>query len=234
MRKCQRCNITFDDERLVGCIYCESILVRVHTDRPEESVISSAQDIEPLASGRTLTHQNKDYLMGILLRRRTFLSSFAFSCNDIKRSKKATRFFVQPIDVGYVVKIPWLIINIVYSFFFHMLHSRYCPRCNTRYFVFYHFQQDQHPKDACEYCQEYNLISDEIFSKKERVDLRALRKESDERIRRGKRSALYDLTHRKVALERFLDVLSIFVSIFLYGYIVVRVSMPVFAKIYQF
>ncbi|MDD3375020.1 MAG: hypothetical protein PHY73_04785 [Candidatus Omnitrophica bacterium] len=234
MRKCLSCNITFDDENLVGCLYCESILVKIHQDQSREDVAPSAQGTESLPSKKILTHQNKDYLMGILFRRRTFLSSFAFSCNDIKRSKKATRFLVQPIDIGYVVKIPWLVVDIVYSLFFHILHSRYCPLCNTRYFIFYHFQEAQHPKDACEYCQEYNRISDEIFLKKERVDLRVLRKESEEKVRRGKKSAFFDLTHRNIKLERFLDILSILISIALYGYVVIRVSMPIFAEIYQF
>ncbi len=234
MRKCPRCNIVFDDESLVGCLYCECLLIKVGDESEEKQAQVDVEQKVPLKKSPILSHQNKVYLMGVLLNRRTFLSSFAFSCNDIKRSKKAQRFLVQPIDVGFFIKIPWLIFDIVYSFFFHILHSKYCPRCNTRYFIFYHFQQAQHAKEDCEYCQEYNRIADEIFEKRERVDLRALRKESEQRIRLGKRSAFFDLTHRNISLERFFDILSLLFSFALYAYIIVLLSMPIFAKIYQF
>ena len=234
MRKCYNCNVTFDDERLVGCIYCGNILVRVQGDKGQRELEPFAEAVEPLVSKKPLTYQNKDYLLGILFQKRTFLSSFAFGCIDIKYGKKAQRFFIQPIDIGYVVKIPLFIVNFIYSFFFHILYFQYCPKCNARYFIFYHFQTAQHSRDACEYCQEYNQIADEIFLKKERVDLRNLRKESEERIRQGKRSAFFDLTHRNIAFEKFLDIASVLASIAFYVYVVVYLSIPIFAKIYQF
>ncbi|MDP8264978.1 MAG: hypothetical protein P9M12_05830 [Candidatus Aceula lacicola] len=234
MRKCLRCNIIFDDERLVGCIYCENILVRVKDDKEQREFESCAKAEEPSAFKKPLTHQKKDYLFGALFQERTFLSSFAFSYNNMKRNKEAQRFLIQPIDIGYIVKVPLIIVNFIYSFFFHILHSQYCPRCNTRYFAFYGGQKMQHPKDACEYCQEYNQIADEIFSKKQCVNLRKLREISEEKIRQGKHSAFFDLTHRNVAVERFLDIASIVTSIAVYVYIVARLSMPFFAKIYQF
>jgi hypothetical protein len=131
-----------------------------------------------------------------------------------------------------IIKIPWLFVNSIYSTFFYFSRKSYCPKCGWKYFPSH--GQSCHDAEECSYNQEYNLIEKEVFSGKVFIDLDPIHKISEQKIKAGKESALYDLLHRNLPWEKLLDMGAILVSILVYLYFLAILAMPVFNEIYQF
>ncbi len=214
------------------CLYCDGMLMKTDLLAFQKNTGLDLSKAKELRLGNDpLTHQRKVFLVGTFLRGKTFLSSFAFSASEMKRGEDFKRFFIQPIDIGYIIKIPWFFVNTIYSVFYHVFYNRYCPVCGWKYT--FPDGNGNHPQASCEYNQEYNKLCDELFSGKAFVDLEELNKESKEKIKKGQRSAVQNLTHRNVQWEGFLDMLAIITSFFVYIYIFVKLVMPIFNNIYD-
>ena len=238
MKKCPRCKVVFKDDAQFHCLYCEGSLMSAHdVDFVEDEQASSGMakamaSAKELTFNEKLTHDRKDYLMGTFFRGSTFLSSFRFNLNDLKKGKEYKRFLIRPMDISSVIKIPWIFVNVIYSAFFYLLPKKYCPTCGWKYISSH--GETKHDKDECLYNQEYNLIEEEVFSGKVFVDLDPIRQISDARIKQGKPSALRDLLKRNLRWEKSLDLVAILASIIIYVYILTLLAMPILDNIYQF
>jgi hypothetical protein len=228
MSYCPRCKVSFEENKGRHCFYCSGLLASTHTSFFEKK----AKEHLVIKDREKLTHQRKEYLLGAFFRTKTFLSSFAFCVNDMKEGKKRKRFLVQPLNFSYAIKLPWLLVNLVYSVFFHLIHTAYCPTCDMKYVPI--SGDGKHDTKECEYNQEYRGIVHELFSGKLVVSLRDLEQKAEERVKQGKKSAYFDLLNRNVTKEKTLDVLVIMTSVICYLILLVRMMMPVFAKIYDF
>ena len=232
MKKCPRCQVVFKCDHENKCMYCGGTLFDTSLLAFQKNSGEDLFQPKQVRMKDPMTHQRKAYLVGIFLKGKTFLSSFAFSANELKKGEKFKRFFVQPIDVSYVIKLPWFLVNFIYSIFYHLLYRHYCPECGWKYIL--SDNKGAHPKDGCEYNQEYNRLLEEIFSGNVFIDLDELTVQSNEKIKNGKRSAVYDARHRNIPWESFLDILSILSSIILYIFLLNLLVMPIFGKIYDF
>lgn len=234
MKKCPRCKVIFKDNWEFNCLYCEGSLLSVQDADfiPEHQLAEGLPEAKELRFGDELTHGRKDYLMGVFFHGSASLSSFRFYLHDFKKGKEMKRFLIRPLDIDSVIKLPWLLINIVYSALYYFLPKGYCPKCGRKYISFH--GETQHDPYACLYNQEYSLIEQEVFSGKVFIDLDPVRQISEQKIKAGERSALYDLVHRDLRLEKALDVGAILLSIFIYASLLVIALMPVLNQVYHF
>ncbi|MDD3375021.1 MAG: hypothetical protein PHY73_04790 [Candidatus Omnitrophica bacterium] len=232
MKKCPRCQVAYKDDHEIKCLYCDGILIDADLLAFERNSGTSLSQPKQIRMKDPMTHQRKAYLIGVFLKGKTFLSSFAFSANEMKKGEKFKRFFVQPLDISYIIKLPWLLVNFIYSLSYRLLYHSYCPECGWKYIL--SDGKGVHAKDECEYNQEYNRLSEEIFSGNVFIDLDELIAQSNEKRKNGKRSAVYDARNRNVGWESFLDVLSILSSIMLYLFLFTLLVMPIFGRIFEF
>ena len=232
MKKCPRCQVAFKDDLQIKCLYCDGSLISTDLLAFQKNTGVNLAEPKQLRFNDPLTNQRKAYLIGTFLRGRTFLSSFVFSLSEIKKGKNFKRFFIQPIDIGYIIKIPWFFVNFLCSVFYHILYQKYCPECGWKYVT--SDASGAHSKDQCEYNKEYNRLTEEIFSGNVFIDLEELTKESEEKRKNGKRSAYYDARHRNKSWEALLDIFAILTSIVIYIYSFTIVVMPIMGKIYHF
>lgn len=234
MKKCPCCKVIYKDDGQFKCLYCDGTLMNARdVDLAEETETSfGLSKPKELKFNETLTRDRQDYLMGVFFRGSTFLSSFRFNLIDFKKGKEVARFFVRPLDLSTIIKIPWILVTLVYSAFYYFFPKRYCSACGWKYIPSH--GEKQHDPQECAYNQEYNLIEKEVFSGKVFIDFREVKKISDAKIKAGQRSALYDLQHRNLPWEKTLDIFAILVSIIVYVYLLSLLVMPIANEIYHF
>ncbi|MDP8265753.1 MAG: hypothetical protein P9M07_02270 [Candidatus Aceula meridiana] len=222
---CPRCNVSFDAEKLSKCIYCDGALFErdIFKRKATEKIVIQDREV--------LTHERKSYLLGVFFRRRTFLTSFLFSLNDMKSGQSRKRFWIQPMSMSGFIKLPWFLINFFCSIIFYFSYQGYCKVCDMKYVP---ISGEGHCKDDCEYNQEYNQIVQSLFCGKIFIGLKSLEEAALERTNHGKRSAYFDLMRGNVLVEKFLDILSIWITMAFYIYLIVIIVMPIFGKIYRF
>jgi len=226
MLYCPRCQAAFEDKELIKCFYCNGTLFKRNIFQAAADKKISIEDRE------LLTHEHKSYLLGSFFRSKIFLTSFIFSLNDMKEGKAKKRFWVQPLNISFLIKLPWLLINFFSSIAFPFLFQGYCDKCKTKYIHI--FREGSHSDDDCEYNQEYNRIVQNLFSGKIVIRIKPLEEEALERKKRGKRSAYFDLMDRNVTLGKFLDILAILATIVFYVFLIASIAMPILGRIYDF
>lgn len=237
MKKCPRCRVVYKEDTQLKCLYCEgSLLTAREADFISESQHKdSALDMSKAKELRfqdKLTHDRKDYLMGTFFRGSTFLSSYRFNLQELKKGREVKRFFIRPPDLGTLIKIPWLFVNVIYSIVYYFTPKLFCPKCGYQ-FIPAHGEAVHDPVE-CSYNQEYEMIQKEVFSGKVFIDLDPIRQISDAKVKKGQRSALRDLLSRNMTWEKTLDVVSIVVSIIIYVYLLALIAMPLLDNIYHF
>ncbi len=234
MKKGPRCKVNLTDTWEFNCLYSDGSLLRV----PDGGFIPDHQLSLDLPQGKELRFRSdiasgrQDYLMGIFLRETASLSLFRLSLRDFEKGQAMKRFLIYPLGFDAVIKLPWLLFDIFYSVLYYFLPKGFCPQCQCKYIRFH--GERAHDPQACSYNQEYQMIEEEVFSGKVFIDLDKVRDLSQRKVRLGEPSALYDLVHRKVGMEKALDVVAILVSIFIYIALLIMIAMPILNNVYHF
>ena len=135
MKKCRECKIVFHHPARERCLYCDTILTVLSDDEPLEDAVaflSKEDDTTILLSndtgslGRviqkrdTLSQEDPHYVIGHYFKSCTFYFFYVLSRNELKMGKEYKRFFVQPFNFSFSLMIPWVVINVVDSLFFHL------------------------------------------------------------------------------------------------------------------
>lgn len=226
MRHCCRCRVSFEEEDKKRCVYCKGPLATKNIFEIQAQKKLVVKDRE------ALTHERKVYLFGAFFRTQTFLSSYVFCVFDAREGRQKKRFWIQPLNMSFFIKLPWLVIDLFYSIFFHFFYSGYCPKCNMKYASV--SSGLSHSEEECAYNQEYNEITQELFSGKLLVSLKNLEEKSLQKRSQGKRSAYFDFMSRGEGKTRGWDILAILISLGFYIYLLTIMAMPIFARIYHF
>jgi hypothetical protein len=233
MKKCTRCNIVFHMDERSRCLYCDSLLQR--TDH--EDTGSTAQQYyigrfflaenlikKLLDSNQVQDHNRVQFLVGSYFKSRTFRFNYLLSRNEYKMGKEYARVLIQPLGAYSLLMIPWVIWDVIDTFFFRLLYNSYCPRCKCK-FVRYTGQSEHDPK-ACEYNKEFSTVLMDIVTGTITMSESRLKWLAGQKLREGKRSAYNDLCSRKNTWSAFADVFCIWLSVCLLVYIVVMIFFP--------
>ena len=156
MRKCERCQLTFYSNRRLYCLYCDSRLVEVYVDRETvfENLEPTAQKIT--AAREPMTHQRMEFLVGSYFKSKSFTFSYSFSRNQFKMGEKFPRFLIQPVRFDFLIKIPWLLIDLLDSILFRLVFNGFCPHCRWKHSK--SFEAEPHDPRECEYNREYGIV----------------------------------------------------------------------------
>ena len=135
MKKCRNCKIVFHHPDRVRCLYCETPLVVLEDNDPVDDAIAFlsteddappvllSTDIRPLEQvirGREPRPKEARVVIGNYFKSRTFYFFYGLSRNELKMGQVYKRFFVQPFNLAFFLMIPWAVINVVDSLFFHL------------------------------------------------------------------------------------------------------------------
>lgn len=241
MKKCPRCSIIFHLDERMRCLYCDALLMTV--DREEIGTMPAGQVTGigrfKLANNiikRILTEWQVEnvgrmqFLVSSYFRTRTFHFVYSFSRNDHKRGQEYRRFLIQPVNIYSILVIPWVIYDVLDSFFFRFLYNGYCKKCGWKYIR--RIQEEVHSPTECEYNQEYGAVIDSILSGKIAQAEAGFKRLAAEKVAVGKRSAYNDLCSRHHVTSSIFDVLCIWVSVcFLLGILVAMLFPKVVAWI---
>ena len=237
MKKCIRCNLIFQSEERVRCLYCGSPLTFT-TELEARGAILFSGSTDPFrgfndflkAAGRQELDR-KQYILGSYFHSRSFGFMYAFCRNDLKHGKTYSRFFIRPVDFFSLLSLPWLLINVIDSILFRSCYGGFCEKCQYKYWP----QGDiiGHEADECAYYQEYSRIVDDIMSGQITQTENKLRQQAKEEIEQGKRSAYRDLCSQKNGIDAFWDVTGIWITICLLLYLMVRLVSPLTINFFQ-
>jgi hypothetical protein len=222
MKKCMRCNIVFHWAKRMRCLYCDALLLTVEKDDTETSLaLSAAKNImATVVKDRNLMgHGRMQYIIGSYFRTRTFQFMYRFSRNELKVGKDYRRFLVQPLNLSWFLVLPWIIINFLDSIIFRVIYNGYCEKCGWKFNKMgSHAEHD--PKD-CAYKQEYTTIVEDILSGRILKTEERLQEQAAEKVGHGLKSAYRDLCESERISSKFLDILSILVSVLVVIYLLI-------------
>ncbi|MDP8264013.1 MAG: hypothetical protein P9M12_00845 [Candidatus Aceula lacicola] len=210
------------------CHRCQKTLIEVelkdaleHTRKKFLKRFSRSKDIR-VFDPHTL------YIVGSYFKDQSFFLYFDLNRNQMKYGLQKKRFFVQPVNMLTVFNLPWFIFNLLYSNYFHFLYKGFCTQCHCKY------RSGQHSKDECAYNIAYfhvlrDVLNGDIIHTK-RVYEKCVESNDGEA---GVRQAYLNLNHRHKKTEVFFDLLSIGFSVFLWIFIAVYASFPMFKVLLQ-
>lgn len=231
MRLCPRCNVTFSSQQRSYCLYCDSRLLEVE----DQSIFVQKTDA---AKRKILGLKSQDdmdwreYVIGNYFRTRSFAFSYAFFRNEFKKGKAFPRFWIQPLDLTFLIKLPWLAINIFDSLFFRILYTGFCPRCGWKYKQF--SAQAEHDAAECAYNQEYTAVVEAVLEGKILKNEPEMMAAAAKNVSSGKKSAYRQLCARKTQNSAVIDVLTILLSMSFFIALTTAVILPLVGKIYHF
>lgn len=231
MKKCPKCQIVYHTEFRTTCLYCDCGLVSVDVYDGLRAIGEGESEYERSIDRGAIGFEYLQYLLGSYFRIRSMPFYYMFSRQEYKKGEKYRRLLVQPLNYTAAIKIPWIFVNLIDTIFFRIFYHEYCPDCGYKYF---RVAGEGHDPDECAYNKEYTAIVEAIRNGGIVKDEMKFRRESQEKIKQGKRSAYKDLCSRKTKFEFFLDVATITFSIGIIHYAIARSIMPIFAKVYQF
>ena len=154
------------------------------------------------------------------LKDQSLFLDFDLHKNRLKHGKRLKTFLISPVNLTAFFNIPWFVFNIINSNLFHMQYTEYCPRCNSKCI------KGHHTEEECDYNIEYFHVLDDILNGSMANHRHIYEQYSEERQKRGVKSAYHDLSHRQIRLETFWDITSILLSIIFWLYIIVYISYP--------
>ena len=224
MLKCPNCQLVFHSDYLLRCPSCNGILTQASVVEAQGAVRAKFQGSVGLGK---LIH-----FVGSYFQAKSFTFYYALSRCELKIGRGYSRFFVYPPDWGFLVRLPWLMVNIVDSLFFRLIYKGFCEKCGWKYPKV--TGGLSHNADECDYHKEYTAILGSIVSGKISNEAEAFRRQSEEKCRNGKKSAWQDLSHRNTSFELSVDIVSLLFSFGLFIYGIVRLAMPIFGLIYDF
>jgi hypothetical protein len=110
------------------------------------------------------------------------------------------------------------------SIAFRLRYIGYCEKCQCKYEPKPRIAG--HDKDECEYNREYTSIVTSIMSGKIALNEDEYIKQANEKLAQGKRSAYQDLCSKKSGIWAFLDLMSIWLTVCLIIFGIVRLTLP--------
>ena len=227
MKKCIRCKIIFQLEERTRCLYCDSILVTVGENEPLDiqwGDTGKTIALQILNQAKLEKHEQIQYIIASYFRIRTFHFMYSFSRNEFKMGKGFKRLLVQPFNITFILMLPWVVVNLVDSFFMRLLHNGYCEKCGWKYKA--QSEIIGHEKGECEYNQEYSAIVNDILSGRILKTERIFKERGDQKIEQGKRSAYFALCSTKDYFSSLLDVGCVWFSVCLILYTIVGLVFP--------
>jgi len=243
MKKCPHCKIVFHHPDRTHCLYCDTILAILSEDDPlddtiaflskeDDSVVLLSNDIKPLEHAirdkDTLGQENIRYLIGNYFKSRTFYYFHVLSRNELKMGKEYKRFFIQPFNFVFLMMIPWAVINVIDSLFFHLKYRTYCPICKWKYAG----QSVRHDARECAYNREYTLVINAILTGFIARIEPTFQSQAMAEVKRGQPSAYHDLCVRKNRYEKALDVVCLCFSCGLMLYVLMALLVPLITKFF--
>ncbi len=226
MKGCYTCHL-FYQESSMRCADCGKELVEISLEEALELTQQKSFKTHVASSGLKVSDEYKQYYIRSYLGDRSLFLLYDLSRNRLKHSPKPKRFLIQPVNFTALFNIPWLIFNVVSTNIFHSRYTGFCQRCNCK------MVPDQHSREECDYNIEYfhildDILTGEIMRTKKLYHEKALLDQKS-----GKKNAFVDLFLRERKVEVFFDFLSVSLSIFLWLYIAVYVSYPMFQVLLQ-
>lgn len=245
MKKCNRCRVVFHDEERQRCLYCDTSLLTVNRD--DTVGFRDAKDFDPnlmggIAASSTVQELMRDwqineflrtqYMIGSYFKVRTFKFLYSFSRNQFRMGKDYKRVLAQPLNITSFLTIPWVIIDVVDSFFIRLSYNAYCHKCGWKFRQVHATQE--HDATECEYNQEFSRIVDDIVSGNITKTEGRIKQDAYKKVLAGKRSAYKDLCARRSGTWWFIDVLCVWFSILIVLVIVVATTLPIVLKFGHF
>ncbi|MFH1359660.1 MAG: hypothetical protein ABIJ41_01310 [Candidatus Omnitrophota bacterium] len=232
MKKCLRCEVTFDLVERVRCLYCDSLLVDIGSKELAVDFEGSVFRQNILQENEKAQRQRIQHLVENYFSSRSFPFIYAYDRNQWEMGRNKKQLLVQPLNLFFILKIPWIFVNMIDSCYLHFFYTGYCPECNWK--LMRVFREARHSEQDCSYNLEYatllrQISTGEIISAEKKFEEIAQRK-----IKEGKRSAYVELCSRKRDFEVFLDFAVIWISIGLWVFLFIKLIMPIFARIYSF
>ena len=126
--------------------------------------------------------------------------------------------------------IPWVVINVVDSLFFHLSYRRYCPTCKWKYAG----RHDRHDPKECAYNREYTLVINAILTGFIARIEPTFHAQAMAELKRGQRSAYLELCAHKNRHEKAWDIASICFSCGLIAWAILAVFIPLSMKFMEF
>lgn len=225
MKKCQRCKIVFHRAERTRCLYCDGLLLTVGKDDTvtTELPVQDTALIEMLVKDKeSMSQENVRHIISSYFKSRTFQFLYKFSHNEMKMGDTYKRFLVQPLNGSSFFMIPWVVVSIFDSLFFRLVYRSYCPTCKWKFAG----SGVRHDPKECSYNREYVLVINAVLSGhiarlEETFEFQAMGK-----LKRGERSAYFDLCARKNPYEGFIDTVCVWFSIGVIIYIIVALAFP--------
>ena len=241
MKKCPGCKIVFHHPGRERCLYCNTILAVLSDDDPLEDTmafLSTEDDTTILLSNDTgslgeviwkkdtLSPEDARYVIGSYFKSRSFYFFYGLSRNELKMEKKYKRFFIHPLNFLFFLMIPWAVINVIDSVFFHLRYRNYCPTCKWKYAG----RSARHDPRECAYNREYTLVINAILTGFIARIEPTFHSQAMAEVKRGQRSAYLELCTHKNKYEKALDILNVCFSCGLILYILWAVFVPLITK----
>ena len=241
MKKCTRCKIVFHHPDRERCLYCESLLAVLSDDDPlddtvaflskeDDTTVLLANDTESLGQviwkKDTLSPEDARYVIASYFKSRTFYFFYGLSRNELKMGKEYKRFFIHPLTFFFFLMIPWAVIDVIDSLFFHLRYRSYCPTCKWKYAG----RSAPHDPRECAYNREYTLVVNALLTGFIARMEPTFHSQAMAEVKRGQRSAYLELCTHKNKHEKVLDIASICFSCGLYLYVLIGVLVPLITK----
>ncbi len=232
MKKCVRCQIDYEDDSRVRCLYCDSKLMDGRLDRLFRSATETQVINKLIAEDHRINHERVEHLIGSYFRSKSFSFLYAFNRQQYKMGKRFKRIFVQPLDFSTIIRLPWFAINLLDSIVLRLFFRTYCPQCDFKCKKF--LGQTFHTKEECSYNQEYSRILNEIMTGSIILNESRYKRQMFKKLQAGERSAYFDLCSKKRDFEIFIDMVVILISIALIIYVFIQLIMPTLAVAFDF
>ena len=234
-KRCEKCKITFHNEERSRCLYCDAILMSVSQDKDVNPLEVTGEDlgslIELVVSNRAqFGHLGMQYVIGNYFKTRSFRFMYYFSRNEYRIGPKFKRFWVQPLNIGSILTLPWIVIDFLDSVFMRVFYRGHCPVCNWKY-PSLTAEEAPLPPEKREYNIEYTRLVEDILSGKITTTEDTFRKLAMDKLKEGKRSAYFDLCSRKNKQDVVLDIATVWVSIMFITYVLVVVLLPLMVEL---
>lgn len=243
MKKCSRCRIVFHDDSRQRCLYCDTSLLTVEKDDtagfqdeksfdPNLGKPTSPVLREILKDWQVSEFLRVQYMIGTYFKVRTFKFLYSFSRNQFRMGQDYKRMLAQPLNITSFLTIPWVVVNVLDSFFIRLSYNAYCPTCGWKFRQVHATQV--HDPEECEYNQEFSRIVNDIVSGAITKTEGRIKQDAYKKIQAGKRSAYKDLCSRRTGTGWVVDVLCVWFSIMMVLSVVVGVTLPFVLKFGEF
>lgn len=214
-KKCPLCKIVFYNASRLRCLYCDTILAALSDDEPVDDAVAFlsegddpvvlSTDTNPLGEAvrdlNTISSSEADRITERYFRTRSFGFFYKLNRHELLMGHTFKRFFIQPLDPSFFLRIPYLALDVVESLLIHLTYRHFCPVCRWKYAGI----DDKHDPKECAYNREYTLLINAILTGFIARLEPTFAAQSEAEVKRGQRSAYRDLCVGKSQYETVLD-----------------------------